>query len=247
MANTLASVLITECLDNLARASTGTTRSGATLESKALEWLNKTEMDISKRHDFREMKKRYQMSTADGIKSYNFPTSYKNICSMKLFETTNPYNSRKLKLWLPQSTDKKVPYPEGDTENIPLVYAPYGNVFDLLPIPDRVFTIEARVILYPTKITDVSSSVNYEPNKDELIVSGMTYRGFMYLQSYDDAKAWKNDYRDFFNSAVDLDIDEPDYSPVGEGFDGYSSNVDSVSRSGVYPTETYWANPLLVR
>jgi len=245
MANTLASVLIDETLDNLSRSSTATTRSGATLSATAITWLNRTMLEITGgmviregnrtkivKTNFVDLNKHYQMSTVDGTKNYSFPSNYNEIITIRAIDGTS---SHKLRLTLPHVFDKAVPYPEGESEDRPSFYIPRGNSFDLFPIPDDVYVVQCHVNILPTTITATTDTIDFEPNKDDLIVAGMTYRGFRHIQMYEDSAYWKLEYRDMFIGAVEMNEDMPDWEPQGQGFD-----TDKVISGN------YWSKPFIL-
>jgi len=235
MANSAASVLITETLDNLSRASTTTTRSGATLSSQAMSWLNRTQLEASKATNFVELERLYQSATVDGTKNYSFPVNYKEILTVRCIDGTNSF---KLRVMLSHIFDKYFPYPEGDSEDRPNIYVPRGNSFDLYPIPDGIYTVQCRVNLLPTIVTTTADLISFEPSKEDMLVSGMTYRGFRYLQMYEDAAYWKGEYRDLLRQAVLNNEACPDWEPVGHGFD-----TEQVITGDYWKKPFYFINP----
>jgi len=216
MSNTAASTLITEMLDNLSRAGTATTRSGTLISARGLTILNRALSEVAKRHDFVEMKKRYSTSTVASQKTYAFPSNYNAIVDMVL---QNGTDSRKLRIVMPDAFEKYVPYPESGTTGVPSVCIPFGDNFDLYPIPDGAYTVRCRATLTPAVITDSATAIDYTPDKDDLVVAGMTYRAFMMLQMFEDAGVWKAEFKALLKDAVLNDEDTHlDWSPKGEGF-----------------------------
>jgi hypothetical protein len=194
-------------------------------------------MDVGKPYrmvatNFVELNKCYQMSTVDGTKSYAFPTSYKEIVTMRILNGTSSY---KLRLILPHVFDKYYPYPEGDSKDRSSIYVPRGNSFELYPIPDGAYYVQCHLNILPTNVTSTSTLIDFQPEKDELIVAGMTYRGFRHLQMYEDASYWQKTYIQLFLSAVERNEQMQDYEPLGQGFD--SEQVISCD---------YWKKPLIM-
>lgn len=233
MANTVASSLITEMLDNIARISTGTTRSGALLSSRGLTILNRTLQALSREQPFIEMKKTFTTTTIANTKNYSLPTTpttvYNSIVDMILIDGTN---SRKLKVVMPDQFEKYIPYPETESTGTPAIYVPYGDNIDLFPIPDAIYTLKCRAVMSPAIMTNAALSIEYAPDKDDLIVSGMTYRALMYLQMFEDAAVWKAEYTALLKACIaDDESKHLDWSPKGEGFNatGYK-----------YPVGDYW-------
>ena len=232
--STTASTLITRTLDNLSRSSSGTTRSGATMTNTGIVWLNKTLIRISRKHDFREMFKKYSSATVVSQKSYDFPDNFKVIISLTLIDG---FNSRKLTNVYMQGYDKKIPYPENYTTGIPAWYIPFGTTFDLYKIPDAAYTLYCRTVQWPTTITATTDTVDYATDKDDIIVAGMTREGFRYLQMYEDSGDWDAEYKKLLQEAIDVDTDRPDYVPVAKGFD---------SGSGKAFLGEYWNDPFVM-
>lgn len=233
MANTAASVLITRTLDSLSRISTGTTRSGITLENLSISWLNTVQYRMSRIHDFREMFKRYTASTAASQKTYSFPTDFKVIISMAVIDGSS---STKLTMVLPSRFDKVIPYPENWTIRRPRWYVPFGTDFDLYPIPDATYTLNCRTVQWPTVITLTSNLVSYAPDKDDIIYSGMMSEAFNHLQMYEDAGIWDKKFTSKLGEAISIDKNMPDYVPVGRGYD---------SGSELTYIGEYWNDPFI--
>src|SRR3990167_443986 len=227
MASSLASTLITRALDNLSRAAAGTTRSGADMNTKGIEWLNSTMLFMSRKHDFIECK-----STSSGVtgtsvtvantKTYTFPSGWKSIYDVILLDGTN-YRKLRMKLW-PKYV-RETPYPAGDSTGTPVYYSPYTNSFDVNPVPDAVYTMPIHYAIWPTTITVITASCIYETDKDDVLVSGMTYKGFMYLQQYTDAAAWKMEFKSLLDDAIADDRELPDWSPVAEAFNASGGDI----------------------
>lgn len=220
MANTLASTLITRALDNASRLGTTTTKSGTTLSNFGIDVLNRTQNRMSRKHDFREHRKIYSASTTASTKNYAFPTGYKTIYDLRLIDGTS---SRKLEHAQGQQFDGMVAYPESQSEGRPGWYVPYGNTFDLFPIPDAAYVMYIKCTIWPTVITATTDSVSYEPDKDDLLVFGMTEELFQLLQMHEDSAVWNAKFQLGLKDAINLDSKYPDWNPVGMGF-GYSQN-----------------------
>jgi hypothetical protein len=243
MANTQAGTLITRCLDYISRASTGTTRSGQTLENMAMSWLNAAQMRISKVHDFREMYKIYTRDTIADTKSYAFPTNWKVVLSLRVEDGTA---SRKLGMVRPEQLDKYRPYPEDDPTSTPQIYVPYGNDFELVPIPDAAYTLYMRTVMWPTVITSTATAIDYEPNKDDVILAYMMADAYNYLQMLTDASKWEGVAKQRFAEAYKIDTNRPDWNPVAEGFQSIDGEHFAEDR---YDTTTgeWIVNPFLMR
>ena len=222
MANTAASTLITATLDNLSRASAGTTRSGSTLETEAMRWLNESMRYIAKRYNFRDLLRLYSAVTAEDTKSYALPTNTKDIKDLRIIDGTS---SRKLWQVGIRDIDDYMPYPEADVTRKPVWYSRIGETFDLIPIPDDTYTLYMRVYLWPTTITSTSTLIDYAPDKDETIIAFMTQKGFQLYQMYEDALEWKKEAMSCLAAALLDEESDPDFDVVGKGFSSLPRSV----------------------
>ena len=220
MANTAASTLISRALDNASRLGTTTTKSGATLSAFGIDVLNRAMNRLSRKHDFRECRKIYTTSTVDGTKSYAFPTGYKTIYDLRLIDGTS---SRKLEHAQGQQFDQMVAYPEGQSEGRPVWYVPYGNAFDLYPIPDTAYVMYIKCTIWPTIVTATTDLVTYAPDKDDLLVYNMTEELYQLLQMHEDSAIWNAKFQVSLREAIDVDGKYPDWNPVAIGF-GYTQS-----------------------
>ena len=220
MANTAASTLITRTLDNLSRVSAGTTRSGETLDTRALDWLNRVMYRMARAHNFRELYTTSTPSTAASTYTYTLPTNWKTLSTITVRDTTSPV---KLKGMTQRQFDLLSPYPANDTKAKPTQYVLHGNQYDLYPVPDDIYTLQIRYYKWPTIITSVATAIDYEPNKDDIIVAGMTGEGFDFLQMYEDGKAWTEKFLVMAKEAIVLDTRQPDLEPLVEGYDAHTN------------------------
>lgn len=235
MAVTLASTLINRALDNVSRLASTTTKNGTTLSDFGIGALNRVMQRMSRRHDFREHRKTYSTSTVDGQRTYALPTNYKTIYDLRVIDGSSSY---KLEHSHGQYHDEKAPYPEGDSEGVPLFYMPYGNEMELYPIPDAIYLMYMRCTIWPATITAISDFVTYDSDKDDLLVAGMTEELFRLLQMHEDAGVWKMKFDEELRRAVDLDSKYPDWNPVGRGF--------SSSSQSRYIGGTPWNDPFVM-
>jgi hypothetical protein len=215
MSNTLASTLIARALDNASRLGTTTTKSGTTLSNFGIDVLNRTMTKMSRKHDFRECRKIFSDSTTASVKNYAFPTGYKTIYDLRLIDGSS---SRKLEHAQGQKFDELVSYPEGNSEGHPSFYVPYGNNFDLYPIPDASYVMYIKCTVWPTVVTALTDTVTYDSDKDDILVYGMTEELFGLLQMHEDSGVYNAKFQANLRQAIDLDGKYPDWNPVARGF-----------------------------
>ena len=220
MATTTASTLINRALDNVSRLGTTTTRNGTTLSSFGLTVLNGAMTRLSRKHDFRECRKIYTASTTASTRNYALPTGYKTIYDLRLIDGTS---SRKLEHAHGQHFDEMVAYPESQSEGRPVWYVPYGNAFDLFPIPDAAYVMYIKCTIWPPVVTLTTEATIYESDKDDLLVYSMTEELFGLLQMHEDSAVWSAKFKIALAEAIDVDGKYPDWNPVARGF-GFSQN-----------------------
>lgn len=231
---TVASTLITTCLDNLSKASASTSRSGVASSTLAITWLNNAMKAMARKHDFKELVHTYSGATIASQKTYTLPTNTKVIYDLRVVDGTN---SRKLVNVIQNHFDKVIPYPETETTGRPIWYVEFGEHFDVYPIPDIAYTMHIRVQLLPTVVTATTDTVSYSVDKDDVIVAYMCKEGFQHYQMYEDATFWANDYAIKLKGAIEIDDALPDFTPVGRGFD---SRVASVSIGEPWNSPFVW-------
>lgn len=215
MAHTAAGTLINRALDNVSRLGTTTTKNGTALTDFGIDVLNRTMNRMSRKHDFRECKRILTSSTVASTKNYELPTNYKTIYDLRLIDGSS---SRKLEHAQGQHYDEMVPYPENNSEGRPVWYIPYGDCFDLYPIPDAAYAMYIKCTLWPTTITATTDTVTYDSDKDDILVYGMSEEYFQMLQMHEDAAVYENRFQRALRDAIDLDGKYPDWNPVGRGF-----------------------------
>ena len=110
--------------------------------------------------------------TVDGQKSYHLTTDLlltrpKTIYSIRLEDGSN---SRKLRYIPHQELDRRIPYPENETEEKPIYYTVFGDYIELYPIPDAAYDIWIRYSQYPAELTSDTDESPYGNEWDTTIV-----------------------------------------------------------------------------
>lgn len=194
-------------------------------------WLDWSQQRIADIHTWEEMRKVYTTPTVADTKRYPFPTRMKDIFSLTLQDGDN---SRKL-IYVPSRLmDRIKPRPETLTTGRPKWYVDYGDRFELVTIPDAVYSLKMRCSIYPIAFaSDTASSVLV--NKDRLIVIAGTIEGYKAIKEGDYVKEWVGYYGTALQEALNSDHSAVDWQPVARGFTGSGES---------YPTNEYWKDPL---
>lgn len=134
--------------------------------------LNFAQSEISRLHDFMELKVFTTVSTtftsdAKADKSITLPALVKHVHTAVLkFGTL----SRKLRNKPWRLFDRMFPAPEALARSIPFYYTRWNRTIHLQPVPDMVYPVEMRTTNYPTPFgTDVTQVTDYD-SKDDLLI-----------------------------------------------------------------------------
>ncbi len=209
------SQLVSEILDNVTRSGTGQTKSGQTLSSLAIRYLNRAQLKIARQEDLL-----FCLTTASTVASqqtYALPSNIRALYSMRL---EDGLSSRKLICVMPWDFDKLVPKPNESTTGLPTWYVPYGttNTFELFRIPDTSYVLRLRYSYWPTSLTTDAQTSDYT-YMDDVLIHYATANLWFWLQEYTDAKEWRMEGDRLLVSAIEAEkTANPDWTPVGEGF-----------------------------
>jgi len=151
-------------------------------------------------HDFSCLKREKYADTEDGVKSYTFPSTMKSFYDLRLCESGKQI---KLVTLTPMYQDSVRPYPEDNSEGKPVRYIPWGRYFELSPIPDAIYTLYIRCIVYPdTMETGDASDLLY---MDEVIIKCAGWLTVLSLNLEKDIRRFKSEYRDLLTGAIRTD------------------------------------------
>jgi hypothetical protein len=205
------------------------------MSTESLYWLNAALQRMSRLYDFREMFKTYSSATVASTETYSMPTNWKVVMSVRIIDGTN---SIKLQKETVRRVDEVRPYPAADSTGRPNTYMVRGNYFDLNPIPDAVYTMYMRTIQWPTVITDSATLIDYEPNKDDVVLAFTLCEAFKFFQMETDSLAWEAIAMKKLREIVRVETNNPDWEPKGVGFNSASDGI---------VLGEYYNNPLVLR
>lgn len=209
------SQLVSEILDNVSKASTTPTRSGVTLETMAIRYLDRAHITIARKEDFL-FNIRTASTTADQ-KDYAMPSDIKALYSLRL---ENGLSSIKLTVAMPWEFDRLVPKPNELTTGQPDWYVPYKstNTFELFRIPDAAYTMRMRLSYWPAAMSSDAQTSDYS-NMDDVLIAYATSFMYRWLQEYADAETWKAHADGLFEDASKAERDSlPDWATRPRGF-----------------------------
>lgn len=235
MAGTLTRLqMANEVLDNMGRASTAATRSGSTLASRAVTWLDRASLRIARKESllFTEA----TASTVADQKTYALPSNLRQLISIRL---ENGNNSRKLNCLMPREFDRMYPKPDQETTAAPDWYVWVKNTltFELFRIPDAVYTMRLRYGYWPSLLSTDASTSDFT-HMDDVLIYLATADGFRWLQELVDASSWHKRGMDALEDALKAERDLiPDWAPQAAGF----------TTSPPYPIGDYWNEPFAIR
>ena len=221
-----------EVRSNLRRSAT------ALLDARILVWINWGIDLVADLHTFEEMKQKETDTTADGVKNHTFPTSMKDLISVKLISGSN---SRKL-IYVPERMfDKVIPYAESDSKGKSTHYVDYGSSYDLFPIPDDEYSLEIRCSIYPTHLAAASDEIvigdaetPFSRIADKLVCYAATAEGLSSLREYKESTTWWGKFEGAFKAKLKTDHSAVDWTPIARPFSTRTSVVGD-----------YWLNPMI--
>ncbi len=195
---------------------------------RRLDWAQNSVCDT---YTFEEMRKIFTAPTVASQKRYGFATRMKDIYDLTLQDGDT---SRKLVYIPARDADAAIPRPETLTEERPKWYIDHGKNFELIYIPNAVYTLQLRCSVYVADL-DTDSSESELLRKDRLIIARATELCFASMKEPELAKYWKEEeYKEALAEAIETDHSAEDWTPIARGF----------STKPVYVPE-YVSNPLV--
>lgn len=82
-----------------------------------------------------------------------------------------------------------------------------GSVYILRPIPDKTYTIS---FVYFRILTDYVSGGTGDlliSNYPEILEAGATYRGYQFIEQYEDATYWKNEFEGYYRDLTAMNAE----------------------------------------
>jgi hypothetical protein len=156
------------------------------IETRVNRWINITLIELAKHVDFRELDQIWETETVVSQKRYTAPSRVKVVRSMRVQDASQ---SQKMIGLLPREFDRLYPFPEDDTEDMPYIYVYYAGAFEFYPIPDGVYTIKARLGVFPQELLVDTQSPDISVG-DRAIIAYTTGIGFAALQEAEQAGIW---------------------------------------------------------
>jgi hypothetical protein len=209
--------LVDMVLDNLGRSGEATTRSGTTMSTMALRWLNFAQWMIAREEDL--LYDERTSSALDGRQHYDFPSDTRAVFSLRV---EDGLSSKKLICEMPSNMDKYVPKPNETSEGLPDYYVPFytNKTFELYRIPDATYVLRLRMSYWPTDITLTTYS-SYTRMDDALVAYAVSL-GFKYLQELEDAAWWEKEAAKVLGRCIKAEREFlPDWEPEYLGFTVY--------------------------
>lgn len=223
MAKTRAQ-MVTEICDVVGKSVSATSRSGAELQDRVVDYLNWGQKRIARFHSFHELNTYNESAaTVTSVKRYPLSTGTNNlglvrakdISSIRLIDSEN---SRNLVRWHYRKFDKYYPRPENYSEGRPRIYARWGDDLEFFRIPDAAYTLYIRYSQWAQDLTSATQTSDFQ-NKDQLLITAGILESYLALQEYNDVRVWLPIFIGQINDAkaAEGDIDwEPEAEPHGE-------------------------------
>lgn len=167
-------------------------------------------------HDFSCLKKERYTDTVDGTKTYGFPSDLKSFYDLRLGgyydedeEEWTYGRAGKMTPLTPMYQDSVRPYPERDSEGKPVHYIPWGRFFELSPIPDAIYRIYIRLLIYPsTMATGDTSDLLY---MDEVLIKVADLLTVLSLNLEKDIRRFRSEYEELLKATIASDREAHKY------------------------------------
>lgn len=202
------------------------------LDARLLRIINLSQERIARVHRWEELEQLLQRTTdittdADIDRLVPIPKNTRDIYSLLLIDTQNKERSRKLTRRHFRSIDRNVPAPDYYTRRIPTSYVLWRETLELFPVPDKVYTLRARAILWPTAFTGDAQQVSDLDHKDDMIISLSISWCFQTLKMKEEAQQWWAIYKGAINDAAGEEVEVPDMDHLpNAGLQNSSSSVE---------------------
>ena len=222
---------IEEVRANIKRTSSGVS------DARVTRFINWGQQYLADLHTYEEMRIRdtSSLTTTASDNSLSWPTRMKDLYSLTAQDGAR---SQKLVYVKARNYDTIIPRAAIYSENIPNWYVDFGSTFELFPIPDAVYTINARYSRYPADLSG-SSDESALTRKDALLTAMATTFGFWALRELEDAAYWGGELvSPLFDASLTGDHSGEDWVPIARGF----GDTGAVSLSG-----QWWTNPFTGR
>lgn len=217
-----------ELLSNLGNRDDFSVALGSRLE-RALAF---SQDRIARRYRFEELNK---LSTANLVfnnnnddKFLSTPTNLRTNYSLRLIDGTL---SRRLDWVDPREWDRVLPFPPNTARGRPERYTYFRDVFELHPLPNKVYAMELRWDAWPAAFTSLGQSSDFL-HKDDVILHGATAYLYDSLDQTEKARKFATIFLRLLEEAVNTEKDDShkEIKPLFE--------LDS-------PVGDYWRDPFI--
>jgi hypothetical protein len=202
-------------------------------QARCVTALNFAQTQISRQHDFKELKAFYNVNTFFTSSAFNdkfLPLApyTKHVHTAVLLDNTS---SRKLveKPW--RNFDRMFPMPEALARSRPAIYSRWNDTLILYPVPQQVYPVFMRITTYPRPFNLAlgPSAVSDYDGKDDILIDLAAAYLWGSIGRTDKASDFIQKGELHFNDAVKQDNDMPD---LDINIDIQTDNLGN-----------YWADP----
>lgn len=166
-------------------------------------------------------------------KILDLPTNLKSIITLRLIDGTDSVKltSKTIDLW-----DKLIPDPGRYRTDRPQFYVRWGNLIELWPVPNAVYTIDLRYTFWPADLS-ADADLSQLKHKDDLLIIGACNWIANSLGRMEDAVRFWRVYVKLLEDAVSEENDNPDKVLVPE--------YTTTKKLGAGTMNQYWLDPFV--
>jgi len=155
-------------------------------------WLNEGLLELARLHDWRVLDTRATIYTEPGVELSELPGDLRVLQAVRVDSWLVPEVH-------PLEMDRMRPSTRTVLKGRPRYYALQGNKgssrqhIRWLPVPDAAYPVELQYSRWPKPMAADDDEPEL-PNVDDALIAYATAEGFMHLQLYEDAAAWRSEW-----------------------------------------------------
>lgn len=204
--------------------------------SRIVRILNISQIRIARAARWEELEQLLERNTdvtadSDQDRMIPIPANVRDVYSIVLLDGSF---SRKLTKIQHRTVDRRLPMPHYYERRRPHSYVLWRENFELFPVPDAVYALRARVIMWPTAFTGTSGQVSDLDQKDDMLIALALSWAFQSLKMIEEANRWWAVYKGLLSDAIDEEVENPD--------------IDILPNPGLKDTSTgapYYSDPFV--
>lgn len=138
--------------------------------------------------------------TTATTRSYTLPTNFKNARQDGIVYRDSNNDTAVLDVITEPEAHK---YWGDDEDGEPKAIVIQESTYDVWPIPDDTYHIDWDCSVFLTDLSDAATSNYLSINYPDLYINGGTYKGFQFLEEYERATYWEQEFEKSINKILE--------------------------------------------